>query len=99
LATGDFSLSAYASQFLKCPCELKGQLALHRVHFMLGMSLDDFDLGKISQHLVAAQQILWRCRVYLRIAAWSPKLMSYQQRISVSATRNLTRSGLHVPVS
>jgi hypothetical protein len=50
LATGEFSLSAYASQFLKCPSEPKRQLALHRGHFTLGMSLDDFDLGKISRH-------------------------------------------------
>ncbi|MGA8622132.1 MAG: secondary thiamine-phosphate synthase enzyme YjbQ [Candidatus Sulfotelmatobacter sp.] len=36
--------------------------------------------------MVAAPQILWHAsgRVYLRIATWSPMLMSYQQQVSVT---------------
>jgi secondary thiamine-phosphate synthase enzyme len=49
----------------------------------------DFEvLQQLFEHAtsVAAPQILWHAsgRVYLRIATWSPKLMSYQQQISVT---------------
>jgi hypothetical protein len=50
------------------------------------MSLDDFDLGKISRNWSRLRRFSRHAsgRVYLRIATWSPKLMSYQQQITLT---------------